>query len=104
MFPPLSTTTAVGLLRVALVAAAPSPLRSVALADGFPGVPAIVFILPSHLLTLRMTVVAVSAMEKSPCPPTARPRGALRRAPVAAPPSPSHPHEPSRTRVVTYPD
>src|SRR5438132_1697104 len=84
--PDPSTATPVGLVRVALVAAPPSP-HGVA-EQGVLTVPAIVLMLPVVWSTLRIAWSPSSPIRTLPDPSTATPVGPARVALVAAPPSP----------------
>src|SRR5437773_11090275 len=83
--PLASSATAAGLLRLALVAAPPSPAKL-----GLP-LPATVVMIPVAAVTLRIRWLELSAMYRLPLASTATPAGTLRFAFVAAPPSPAPP-------------
>src|SRR5438309_5839044 len=96
--PLASSATAVGLLRLALVAAPPSPAKV-----GLP-LPATVVMIPVAAATLRIRWLEWSAMYRLPPASTATPAGPLTLALVAAPPSPAKPKEPLPATVVMIPD
>ena len=84
-FPPLSTATPRGANKLASIAGPPSPLKR-----SIPS-PATVVIILVFAATLRMRLLAVSAMNRFPLGSTATPHGLLKFAYIAFPPSPPKP-------------
>ena len=87
--PAPSSTTSIGKLSSAAVAAPPSPANPHA-----PPIPATVLIAPVAATTLRITQLPVSAMKRLPAPSRATPVMLLSSAAVAGPPSPAKPDIP----------